>query len=51
MKIAAPVGDAFQEEEFFLPKLALREAGHTIEWFRWRPSLEGAARKVFKLTT
>jgi deglycase len=30
-KIAALVGDAFQEEEFFFPKVALEEAGYKVE--------------------
>jgi len=30
-KIAALVADAFQEEEYFLPKLALNEAGYEVE--------------------
>jgi protease I len=31
MKIAALVGDAFQEEEYFFPKVALQEAGYRVE--------------------
>jgi len=30
-KIAALVGDAFQEEEYFFPKVALNEAGYQVE--------------------
>jgi len=30
-KIAALVADAFQEEEYFFPKVALNEAGHQVE--------------------
>jgi protease I len=31
MKVAALVADAFQEEEFFFPKVALNKAGYTVE--------------------
>jgi protease I len=31
VKIAALVGDAFQEEEYFFPKVALQEAGYKVE--------------------
>jgi protease I len=31
MKIAALVGDAFQEEEYFFPKVALEESGYKVE--------------------
>ena len=31
MKIAALVGNAFQEEEYFFPKVALEEAGYKVE--------------------
>ena len=30
-KIAALVADAFQEEEYFFPKVALNEAGYRVE--------------------
>src|SRR5262249_18610038 len=30
-KIAALIADAFQEEEYFLPKVALTEAGYHVE--------------------
>jgi deglycase len=30
-KIAALVADAFQEEEYFFPKIALNEAGYQVE--------------------
>ena len=30
-KIAALVADAFQEEEYFFPKIALNEAGYEVE--------------------
>ena len=30
-KIAALVADAFQEEEYFFPKVALNEAGYQVE--------------------
>ena len=30
-KIAALVADAFQEEEYFFPKVALHEAGYQVE--------------------
>jgi deglycase len=30
-RIAALVADAFQEEEYFLPKIALNEAGYHVE--------------------
>jgi putative intracellular protease/amidase len=30
-KIAALIADAFQEEEYFLPKVALNEAGYQVE--------------------
>jgi putative intracellular protease/amidase len=31
MKVAALLADAFQEEEFFFPKVALNKAGYTVE--------------------
>jgi protease I len=31
VKIAALVGDAFREEEYFFPKVALQEAGYKVE--------------------
>jgi putative intracellular protease/amidase len=30
-KIAALLADAFQEEEFFFPKVALNRAGYSVE--------------------
>jgi putative intracellular protease/amidase len=30
-KIAALIADAFQEEEYFFPKVALNEAGYQVE--------------------
>ena len=30
-KIAALIADAFQEEEYFFPKVALNEAGYDVE--------------------
>jgi putative intracellular protease/amidase len=30
-KIAALIADAFQEEEYFFPKVALNEAGYEVE--------------------
>ncbi len=37
-KIAALVADAFQEEEYFLPKIALQSAGYEIEVVSMRSS-------------
>jgi protease I len=31
VKIAALIGDAFQEEEYFFPKVALQEAGYSVD--------------------
>ena len=43
-KIAALVADAFQEEEYFFPKIALNEAGYRVEVVSSRSEPRGRGR-------